>query len=60
MLISEKYLRKKSELDTKSENKIAGFVETNQKKKDKNNKKRTNSLPAKHTIGNTKANAISK
>jgi hypothetical protein len=29
MLISEEYLRKKSGLDTKGENKIAGFVGTN-------------------------------
>jgi hypothetical protein len=29
MLISEKYLRKKSGLDIKSENKVAGFVGTN-------------------------------
>jgi hypothetical protein len=29
MLISEKYLRKKSELDTKGKNKVAGFVKTN-------------------------------
>jgi hypothetical protein len=37
MLINEKYLRKKSKLDTKGKNKITGFVGTNQKKKDKNN-----------------------
>jgi hypothetical protein len=29
MLISEKYLRKKSELDIKGEDKVAGFVGTN-------------------------------
>jgi hypothetical protein len=29
MLISEKYLRKKSELDTKDKDKVTGFVETN-------------------------------
>jgi hypothetical protein len=40
MLISEEYLRKKSGLDTKSEDKVAGFVGTNQKKKDKDNKKK--------------------
>jgi hypothetical protein len=40
MLISEEYLRKKSELDIKDEDKIAGFVRINQKKKDKDNKKR--------------------
>jgi hypothetical protein len=40
MLISEKYSRKKSKLDIKGENKIAGFVKINQKKKNKNNKKK--------------------
>jgi hypothetical protein len=40
MLISEKYLKKKSELNTKDENKVTGFVGTNQKKKNKNNKKK--------------------
>jgi hypothetical protein len=40
MLISEEYSRKKSGLDIKDEDKVAGFVGTNQKKKDKNNKKR--------------------
>jgi hypothetical protein len=44
MLISEKYSKKKSELDTKSKNKIAGFVRTNQKKKDKDNKKKNQLL----------------
>jgi hypothetical protein len=29
MLISEEYLRKKSRLDTKGKNKVAGFVGTN-------------------------------
>jgi hypothetical protein len=47
-------------LDTKGKDKVAGFVETNQKKKDKNNKKKINFLPARHAIGNTKANAMSK
>src|SRR5277367_4341994 len=40
MLISEEYLRKKSGLDIKDEDKIAGFVGTNQKKKNKDNKKK--------------------
>jgi hypothetical protein len=40
MLISEKYLRKKLGLDIKGEDKVTGFVGTNQKKKDKNNKKK--------------------
>ena len=40
ILISEKYLRKKSRLDIKDKDKVAGFVKTNQKKKDKDNKKR--------------------
>ena len=40
MLISEEYSRKKSGLDTKGEDKVAGFVGTNQKKKNKNNKKK--------------------
>ena len=44
MLISEEYSRKKSGLDTKGKNKVAGFVGTNQKKKDKDNRKR-NQLP---------------
>jgi hypothetical protein len=60
ILINKKYLKKKSGLDIKSKSKVAGFVGTNQKKKDKNNKKRINSLPAKHAIGNIKANTISK
>jgi hypothetical protein len=40
MLISEEYLRKKSELNIKGENKVAEFVGTNQKKNNKNNKKK--------------------
>jgi hypothetical protein len=40
MLISEKYLRKKSGLDIKCKDKVAEFVGTNQKKKDKDNKKK--------------------
>jgi hypothetical protein len=44
ILISEKYSKKKSKLDTKNKNKITGFVGTNQKKKDKENKKK-NQLP---------------
>jgi hypothetical protein len=33
MLINEKYLRKKSGLDIKNKNKVAGFVGTNLKKR---------------------------
>jgi hypothetical protein len=44
MLISEKYLRKKSKLDIKGKNKVAGFVGTNQKKKDKDNNKKNQFL----------------
>jgi hypothetical protein len=40
ILISEKYLRKKSGLDIKDKNKVAGFVRINQKKKNKDNKKK--------------------
>jgi hypothetical protein len=40
MLISEKYLKKKLGLDTKNKDKITEFVRTNQKKKNKNNKKK--------------------
>jgi hypothetical protein len=47
MLINKKYLKKKSGLDTKDEDKIAGFVRINQKKKDKNNKKKNQLLTCK-------------
>jgi hypothetical protein len=47
-------------LDIKGKNKIAGFVGTNQKKRIKIIRKRINSLLAKHAIGNTRANAMSK
>jgi hypothetical protein len=40
ILISEKYSRKKSGLNIKNKNKITGFVGTNQKNKNKNNKKK--------------------
>jgi hypothetical protein len=46
-LISEKYSRKKLGLDIKGENKVAGFVGINQKKKDKNNKKKNQLLTCK-------------
>jgi hypothetical protein len=47
MLISEKYLRKKSGLDIKGKDKVTGFVGTNQKKKDKDNKKKNQLLTCK-------------
>jgi hypothetical protein len=40
MLISEKYLKKKLELNIKGKDKVTRFVGINQKKKDKNNKKK--------------------